>query len=315
MRYRPLGESGLMVSVVGLGCNNIGRPQTRTATLEGSRAVVHAAIDAGITLFDTSDGYGRPRGIGEELLGTCLAGRRDDVIIATKFGWEVGGANGADWGARGSRRYIRRAIETSLRRLGTDWIDLYMYHRPDGLTPIEETLSALTELVTAGLVRYVGSSNMAAWQVVEADCIARSAGTVRFVSAENEYSLLDRDAERELLPACAKYGVGVLPYFPLANGLLTGKYSRAAAPPAGTRIGDIKPSAHTHADWDRIEALTKYAEDRGVTLLDVAIGGLAAQPAVGSVIAGATSPEQIRANVAAGDWVPSADDVAALNAL
>ena len=312
MRYRTLGESGLMVSVVGLGCNNLGRDRTRTKDLGGSRAVVYAAIDAGITLFDTADSYGSPRGASEDLLGQSLAGRRDEVVVATKFGANVDGANGPDWGARGSRRYIRRAVESSLRRLRTDWIDLYQYHTPDGVTPIEETLAALAELVGAGLVRYVGSSNLAAWQVVEAEYTARSAGTVRFVSAQNHYSLLHQEPERELLPACERYRVGVLPYFPLANGLLTGKYARAVEPPAGTRIGDQKPGAHAAADWDRIEALSQYAADRGLGLIEVAVGGLTAQPAVSSVICGATSPEQVAANAAAGDWEPTATDLAAL---
>jgi aryl-alcohol dehydrogenase-like predicted oxidoreductase len=312
MRYRTVGESGLMVSVVGLGCNNLGRDRTRTKDLAGSRALVDAAIEAGVTLFDVADSYGRPRGAAEDLLGQCLAGRRDDVVVATKFGANVDGANGADWGARGSRRYVKRAVEASLRRLRTDWIDLYQYHTPDGVTPIEETLAALDELVAAGTVRYAGSSNLPAWQVVEAEYTARSAGTVRFVSAQNGYSLLDRGAEKELLPACERYGVGVLPYFPLANGLLTGKYSRQVPPPAGTRIGDASSPIHANADWDRIEALSGYAAERGVGLLEVAIGGLAAQPAVASVIAGATSPEQVAANAAAGEWEPDAADLAAL---
>jgi len=312
MRYRPLGGSGLMVSVVGLGCNNLGRDQTRTKDLGGSRDVVEAALDAGITLFDTADSYGNPRGASEELLGQCVAGRRDEVVLATKFGADLGGAIGPDWGARGSRRYVRRAVEASLRRLRTEWIDLYQYHTPDGITPVEETLAALDELVTAGLVRYVGSSNLAAWQVVEAEYTARSAGTVRFVSAQNRYSLLERDAERELLPACERYGVGVLPFFPLANGLLTGKYSREAEPPLGTRIGDQKRWLHPAADWDRVEALCGFAAERGIGLLEVAIGGLAAQPAVSSVIAGATSPAQVAANATAGGWEPSVADLAAL---
>jgi aryl-alcohol dehydrogenase-like predicted oxidoreductase len=312
MRYRTLGESGLMVSVVGLGCNNIGRPGTRTSGLEGTRAVVDAAIAAGVTLFDTADSYGRPRGLSEDLLGQSLAGRRDQVVLATKFGSDLGGANGPDWGARGSRRYVRRAVEASLRRLRTDWIDLYQYHMPDGLTPVGETLAALDELITAGLVRYAGSSKLAAWQVVEAEYVARSAGTVRFVSAQNHYSLLHQDAERELLPACERYGVGMLPYFPLANGLLTGKYARDTEPPAGTRLGNHGSSVHRAADWDRIEALSGYAAERGISMLDVAVGGLAAQPAVSSVIAGATSPEQVAANAAAGDWEPDLADLAAL---
>lgn len=313
MRFRPLGDSGLMVSVVGLGCNNLGRAGTRTESVEGTQAVVDAAIDAGVTLFDVADTYGSQPGRSEELLGQALGARRADVVIATKFGMDTRGANGPDWGARGSRRYIRRAVQASLRRLGTDYIDLYQYHRPDGITPVAETLAALDELVREGTVRYVGSSNFAAWQVVEADFIARSTGGARFVSAQNYYNLLHTDPETELAPACESYGVGILPFFPLASGLLTGKFRRDQPPAAGTRIGDLRPAMHAEADWDTIEALTSYGEERGLSLLDVAIGGLAARPAVSSVIAGATSPDQIRGNVRAGQWEPSAADLAALD--
>jgi 1-deoxyxylulose-5-phosphate synthase len=309
MRYRPLGESGLMVSVVGLGCNNFGRWVDR----DGTRAVAHAALDAGITLFDTADSYGH--GSSEELLGEVLQGHRDDVVLATKFGNDMAGANGADWGARGSRRYIRRAVEASLRRLRTDHIDLYQYHQPDGVTPIEETLAALDELVAQGKVRYIGSSNFAAWEVVQAEHLARAAGGSRFVGAQNNYNLLEREAEAELTPACLAHGVGILPYFPLANGLLTGKYRRDEAPPVGTRLGDRKPRLHADAPWDVIEGLQKYGAERGVSLLHVAIGGLAAQPAVASVIAGATKPDQVHANAQAGLWEPTADDLAALDAV
>jgi aryl-alcohol dehydrogenase-like predicted oxidoreductase len=309
MRYRQLGDSGLAVSVVGLGCNNFGR----WVDVDGTRAVVAAALEVGITLLDTADSYGRGRS--EDLLGQVLQGRRDAVVLATKFGMDMAGANGPDWGARGSRRYIRRAVEASLRRLRTDYIDLYQYHEPDGVTPVEETLAALDELVAAGKVRYAGSSNFAAWQVVQAEHQARSAGTVRFVGAQNNYNLLERQAEVELTPACLACGVGILPYFPLANGLLTGKYRRHETPPSGTRLGDRKPRLHADAPWDVIEGLQKLAEQRGISLLDVAIGGLAAQPAVGSVIAGATTPEQVRANAAAGLWEPTEDDLAALDAI
>jgi len=309
MRYRQLGDSGLTVSVVGLGCNNFGR----VLDLDGTRAVVGAALDTGITLLDTADTYGLGRS--EELLGEVLHGRRDDVVLATKFGMDMSGANGPDWGARGSRRYIRRAIEASLLRLRTDYVDLYQYHTPDGITPIEETLAALDELVAEGKVRYVGSSNLAAWQVVQAEYVARSTGTARFVGAQNNYNLLEREAEAELTPACLAHGVGILPYFPLANGLLTGKYRRDVPPPAGTRLGDRKPGLYAEAPWDVIEALQKFAEERGISLLHVAIGGLAAQPAVASVIAGATRPEQVRANVEAGLWEPTDDDLAVLDAI
>jgi len=223
------------------------------------------------------------------------------------------GGNGQEWGVRGSRRYLRRSVEASLRGLGIDHLDLYQYHEPDGVTPVEETLAALDELVTAGLVRYAGSSNFAGWQVAQADHAAAERGVERFVSAQNEYSLLDRRVEAELVPACLAYGVGLLPFFPLANGLLTGKYARDVPPPAGTRLGDRKPDLHASAPWDVLERLAAYAADRGMEMIDVAIGGLAAQPAVASVIAGATSPEQVRANARAGDWQPSPEDLAELN--
>jgi aryl-alcohol dehydrogenase-like predicted oxidoreductase len=307
MRYRQLGDSGLTVSVVGLGCNNFGR----LLGAEQTKAVLNAAIDAGVTLLDTADIYGL--GVSEELIGRALGKRRDDVVLATKFGMDMAGKNGPDWGTRGSRRYIRRAVEASLRRLGTDHIDLYQYHRPDGVTPIEETLAALNELVDEGKVRYIGSSNLAAWQVVEAEFTARASGLTRFISAQNEYSLLDRRVEAELAPACAATGVGILPFFPLANGLLTGKFQRDQPPAAGTRIGDRRRELHANAPWDVIGAMGKFADERGIRLLDVGIGGLAAQPAVGSVIAGATSPEQVRANVAAGSWLPTPADLDALN--
>jgi aryl-alcohol dehydrogenase-like predicted oxidoreductase len=306
VRYRPLGDSGLMVSVVGLGCNNFGR----RLDLRRTRAVIDAAIDAGVTLLDTADIYGGQGG-SEELIGQVLEGRRDDVVLATKFGMDMHGANGRDFGARGSRRYVRRAVEASLRRLRTDHIDLYQYHEPDGVTPIAETLAAMHELVVEGKVRYIGGSNMAAWQVVDAEWTARDRGTTRLISAQNEYSLLRREAEDELLPACARFGIGVLPYFPLASGLLTGKVGRDRPPAEGTRLAGTEVAA---ADLDRIERLAAYATERGRSLLEVAIGGLAAQPAVASVIAGATSPEQVRANAAAGEWQPSADDLAALAA-
>jgi aryl-alcohol dehydrogenase-like predicted oxidoreductase len=307
MRYRPLGGSGLVVSVVGLGGNNFGR----RLDVDGTRAVVDAAFDAGINLIDTADIYGG-RGASESLLGEALAGRRDEVVLATKFGMDMGGSNGPDWGARGSRRYVRLAVEASLRRLRTDWIDLYQYHAPDGVTPIEETVAALDELVQEGKVRYTGSSNLAAWQVADADSYARHGGVTRFVSAQNGYSLLDRTVERELTPACVEHEVGILPYFPLANGLLTGKYRRGEAAPEGTRMADRLDSVRDRT-FDRVEALEAYARDRGITLLDVAISGLAAQPAVASVIAGATKPEQVAGNAAAGEWEPSPEDLAALD--
>ena len=310
MEYRQLGDSGLTVSTVGLGCNNFGR------RLDAARtdAVVNAAVDAGITLFDTADVYHGEHGFSEELLGKALGDRRDEVVIATKFGGDMHGANGPDWGVRGSRRYIRKAVESSLQRLGTDWIDLYQLHVPDPVTPIEETLAALTELVAEGKVRYIGSSQFAAWQVVDADWAARTAGLEHFVSAQNRYSLLDREAEDELAPACEHLGLGILPFFPLSSGLLTGKYKRGETPPDGTRLA-TQPDRLTNADFDKIEALETFAAERDLSLIDVAIGGLAAQPAVASVIAGATTPEQIAQNVAAGRWDPTAADLAALDDL
>jgi aryl-alcohol dehydrogenase-like predicted oxidoreductase len=310
--YRRLGDSGLVVSVVGLGCNNFGRKLGAADT----RAVVDAALDAGITLFDTADVYGDEPGRSEEFLGAALAGRRDEAIVATKFGNDARGANGTDWGARGSRRYVTRAVEASLRRLGTDYIDLYQLHNPDPGTPIEETLSALDDLVRAGKVRYLGNSNFAAWQVADAAWTAQAGNLTPFVSAQNEYSLLRREVEAELVPACERFGLGILPYFPLASGLLTGKYRRGQEAPAGTRMaGERYRQRFASAPWDVIEALEKYAAERGRSLLDVAIGGLAAQPAVASVIAGATTPEQVRANVAAGAWQPSEADLSTLDSI
>jgi aryl-alcohol dehydrogenase-like predicted oxidoreductase len=301
MRYRPLGRSGLLVSVVGLGCNNFGG----RLDLEAARAVVDAALDAGVTLLDTADVYGGPGG-SETILGQLLEGRRDEVVLATKFGMSMGEESERE--LRGSRRYIRRAVEASLQRLRTDYIDLYQYHRPDGTTPVAETLEALSELVTEGKVRYVGCSNFAAWQLIDAEWISQSGGLRRFISAQNEYSLLERGAEAELLPACERHGIGVLPYFPLANGLLTGKYRRGEPAPAGTRLA-ARAQVLDHADFDRIDALEAFAAAAGRSLLELAIGGLAAQPAVASVIAGATTADQVRANVAAGAWIPDAGEL------
>jgi aryl-alcohol dehydrogenase-like predicted oxidoreductase len=310
MRYRHLGDSGLVVSVVGVGCNAFG------ARIDAQRAteVVHAALDAGVNLFDTADIYGNPQGSSEELLGAALGDRRADVIVATKFGMDMNGANGPDWGARGARRYIHRAVEASLRRLNTDYIDLYQIHAPDPGTPIEETLNALDDLVRVGKVRYLGNSNFTGWQVADAAWTARTGNLTPFISAQNEYSLLNRDVERELTPACERFGLGLLPYFPLASGLLTGKYRRGEAAPAGTRLSADRYTERLRgARWDTIEKLEAYATSRGRTMLDVAIGGLAAQPRVASVIAGATSAEQVRANVAAGAWEPTPADLAELD--
>lgn len=310
MEYRQLGDSGLTVSVVGLGCNNFGG----RIDAEQADAVVTAALDAGITLFDTADVYRGDRGSSEEILGKALGDRRDDVVIATKFGGDMKGDNGPDWGVRGSRRYIRKAVESSLSRLGTDWIDLYQLHTPDPVTPIEETLAALSELLAEGKIRYIGSSQFAGWQVVDADWAARTAGVEHFISAQNRYNLLEREAEDELIPACEHLGIGVLPFFPLAAGLLTGKYKRDQEAPEGTRLAKM-PERLARADFDKIEALETFAAERDLTLLDVAIGGLAAQPAVASVIAGATKPEQIAQNVTAGLWEPTVEDLAILDEL
>src|SRR4051794_3494634 len=307
MAYRRLGGSGLVVSVAGLGCNNFGM----RIDLDATRAVVGAALDEGVTLIDTSDSYGSS----EEMLGEVLEGRRDDVVLATKFGSSVRGANGADWGARGSRRYIRKAVERSLRRLRTDWIDLYQIHRPDPLTPVEETLSALTDLVREGKVRYIGSSNFTGWQVADAAWVARHGGYERFVSAQNNYNLIEREVEAELVPACRHFDVGVLPYFPLASGMLTGKYHRGQEPGDDTRMKVWGMAGQlTDERFDAVDKLSAFAAERSVSLLDVALGGLAAMPAVASVIAGATSPEQVRANVSATAWQPDAGDLDALRA-
>ncbi|MCW2670240.1 MAG: aldo/keto reductase [Frankiales bacterium] len=306
MEYRRLGTSGLSVSVIGLGTNNFGMKLDD----EGCRDVLDAALEEGITLIDTSDSYGQS----EARLGALLKGRRDDVVLATKFGSDVtrlGNDNGQDWGARGSRRYVRRAVEASLTRLQTDWIDLYQLHRPDPATPIEETLSVLDDLVHEGKVRYIGHSNFNGFETAHAEWVARTRGFERFISAQNEYSLLKTKVETELVPALEEYGLGLLPFFPLASGLLTGKYKRGEDLPDGSRLQAWGMTV-SDRDFDKVERLTAFAQARGISLLDVAIGGLAARPTVASVIAGATSAEQVRANVAAGAWVPSAEDAAAL---
>jgi aryl-alcohol dehydrogenase-like predicted oxidoreductase len=306
MRYRPLGDSGLVVSVVGLGCNNFG---WRT-NLNRSRAVVESALEQGVTFFDTADVYGDS----EDFLGRILKGRRDDVVIATKFGSDLHGALGEDYGARAARRYVRLAVERSLTRLRTEWIDLYQLHRTDEATPIDETLSVLTDLMHEGKIRYIGSSNLAGWQITDADWTARTRNLERFISAQARYNLLDRRAETEVIPAAAHSGIGIIPYYPLASGLLTGKYRRGEPPPDGSRLQG-RTQELTEERFDRIEAIERYAEERGLSLLDVAIGGLAALPSVASVIAGATTPDQVRRNVAAGTWVPEASDLEALDAL
>ena len=305
MRTRRLGADGPEVTVVGLGCNNFGG----RVDLEGTRVVVDASLDAGINFFDTADIYGNGGG-SEELLGRVLEGRRDRVLLATKFGGDMGDGTTA----RGSRTYVRKAIDASLKRLRMEYVDLYQYHRPDGVTPYDETFGALSELVNEGKVRYAGHSNMQARDVEEVDSLARERGFPRPVSAQNQYSLLRREAEDELLPTCDRLGIGVLPYFPLASGLLTGKYRRGEPRPEGTRLSG-RDEVFTDETFGRIEALERFAQERGVTLLEVAIGGLLGQLAVVSVIAGATKPEQVRANVAAGEWDPTPEDIQALNGI
>ncbi len=312
MELRHLGESGLVVSAVGLGCNNLGRPGTAAESLAGSRALIAAAVDAGINLFDVADVYGAPRGRSEELLGQALSGRRDNAVIATKFGVDMQGANGPDFGARGSRRYVKRAVEASLRRLGTDWIDLYQLHRADPNTPLEETLGALDDLVREGLIRYAGVCNLAGWQVADAVWLARTNRQAGVIAAENHYSLLEREAERDIIPACERFGLGMLPYFPLANGLLTGKYHRDEDPPSNARLAG-RTRLLADAPWDRIEKLRAFAEERGIAMATVAIGWLLAQKTVGSVIAGATTPDQVVVNASAPQWHPTADDLVALD--
>mgnify|MGYP000707559379 FL=1 len=314
MRHTRLGRSGLTVSVVGLGCNNLGRPGTATLEQAGTDAVVHAALDAGITFFDVADVYGAEPGLSEERLGRALGARRDEGGIGTKFGMDMGGVAGDDGGARGSRRYIVRAVEDSLRRLGTDWIDLYQFHTPDPATPIEETLRALDDLVRAGKVRYVGHSNRAGWQIAQAEYVARELGVERFVSAQNHYNLLDRRAELEVVPAAAEFGLGVLPYFPLANGLLTGKYSQGDAP-EGSRLSHVRQHMVADADLEQLAAFGRFARERGITEVQAAIGWLAAQGPVSSVIAGATRAAQVVENAAAADWLATAEDLAELDAL
>jgi aryl-alcohol dehydrogenase-like predicted oxidoreductase len=306
--YRSLGASGLTVSVVGLGGNNFGFGAGLDAAQ--TRDVVDAALEEGVTFFDTADIYGRS----EEFLGEALKGRRSEVVLATKFGSDMHGANGPAWVERASRRYIREAVHHSLRELRTDWIDLYQLHYPCRRVPVAETLSTLDDLVHEGLVRYIGCSNFESWEVVEAAWTARAGSLEPFVSAQHEYSLANRRVEAGIVPVCKRYGLGLLPYYPLANGLLTGKYRRGQPVPPGTRLADPEMKSWLSDDrLELVETLQVYARKRSISLLEVAIGGLAAQPTVGSVIAGATSPDQVRANARAASWIPTPEDLVELD--
>jgi aryl-alcohol dehydrogenase-like predicted oxidoreductase len=310
MEFRNLGHSGLRVSLAGLGCNNFGR----RCDAKQTDAIVSKALEIGVTLFDTADVYG-PRGVSEEYLGAALAARRHDAVIATKFAMPMG--EGPYWSG-GSRRYICAAVEASLRRLRTDYVDLYQMHRPDPDTPIDETMRALDDLLRAGKVRYIGCSNFTASQVVEAQWSARHDHLSPFVSAQNLYNLLDRRIERELVPVCGKYGLGLLPYFPLASGFLTGKYQQGRTPPAGTRLALMAPMAErvlSEANFATLGKLESFAASRGRNMIELALGWLATQPFVSSVIAGATSSEQLEENVRAVDWRLTADEMAEVNRL
>jgi 1-deoxyxylulose-5-phosphate synthase len=309
---RRVGASGLLVSPVGLGCNNFGRTGTKTEDLDGTRAVLDAAIDAGVTFLDTADVYGKEPGLSETLMGQALKGRRDEVVLATKFGHATLAASGVG-GSKGSRTYVIRAVEASLRRLQTDWIDLYQLHTPDPETPIEETLDALGDLVRAGKVRYIGHSNFSGWQIAEAHFTGLMRHSIPFVSSQNQYSLLARAAERNVLRAVRRYGLGFFPFFPLHNGLLTGKFTRDAAP-ADSRIMRQRPHVYTDAPWDALDAYRAFCDERGITMLEATFGWLLSRPEVSSVIAGATSPSQVHANAqAASAWTPTADDLAAID--
>ncbi len=310
MEHRALGKSGLQVSIVGLGCNNFGMRVDAAQT----RAVVQRALEEGVTLFDTADIYGG-RGKSEEMLGQALGERRKDAIVASKFGMPMGDG---PYMRGGSRRYVMDAVEASLRRLGTDYIDLYQIHQPDPATPQEETLEALDSLVHAGKVRYIGCSNFAGWQLADAAWISRERGLASYISAQNLYNLLDRRVERELAPACEHYGVGILPYFPLASGFLTGKYRRGAEPPQGTRLALMRSMADrvlTAGNFATLERLEEFARSHGHSMVELATSWLAAQRQVSSVISGATSPEQVSENVKAAGWKLSADELAEVDKL
>ena len=312
--HRRVGRSGLLVSAVGLGCNNFGRPGTNTQTLPGTIEVLDAAIDAGITFLDTADMYGGEPGQSETLMGEALQGRRDRVVLATKFGHPGRDMGYARTEAKASRSYVRVAVEHSLRRLRTDWIDLYQLHVPDAATPIGETISVLDDLVREGKIRYYGHSNLAGWQIAEADYSASGPG-LRFVSAQNHYSLLARAAEREVLPAVERFGLGFFPFFPLHNGLLTGKFSREGGP-EGSRIMMQRRHVWQNAPWDELERFQEFCDERDITMLEATFGWLLSRPALSSVIAGATSAAQLQANAAAATaWTPTQADLDVIDSL
>ena len=310
MQQRNLGPSGLQVSLVGLGCNNFGA----RCDLEATRRVAYRALDLGITLFDTADIYGN-RGGSEDLLGQVLGARRKDIVLASKFGLPMDDVPNK---ARGSRRYIIQAVEDSLRRLRTDWIDLYQLHTPDPRTPIDETLRAMDDLIRQGKVRYIGASNLAAWQVVQAQWASNDLGLNRFISSQDEYSLVVRKPEKELIPALAEYKLGLLPYFPLAGGLLTGKYARNSAMPEDSRLTTTQRMADrfiTDKNWEIVERLGDFAAAHGRSMLELAFSWLAAKPVVSSIIAGATRPEQLDANVQAVNWALTDEDLAEIDSI
>ena len=311
MEYRNLGRTGLQVPIAGLGCNNFGMRMDQ----EQTTIVVDKCLELGVNFFDTADVYGG-RGKSEEFLGKALKGRRQEALIATKCASAMG--DGSMWSGA-SRRYVINACHASLRRLDTDYIDLYQIHFPDAKTPAEETMGALEDLVRAGDVRYIGCSNYSSWQLVEAQWAARSVHGPEFASAQNQYSLVNRDIEKDLLPACVKYGVSMLPFFPLASGLLTGKYRRGEPPPEGTRFASGPPALsgrfQTDHAWDVFQRVDEWAEHHGRTILEVALAWLAAQPRVDCVIAGATKPEQVEANVKALEWKMTPDEAAEVSKL
>ncbi len=310
--YRTIGRSGLAVSPLAIGTAAFGKANRIAGGQAGVDAIVHRSLESGLNFFDTADVYGDAPGASESLLGAALRGRRDEAVISTKFGSDLRGANGPDWGRRGSRRYIRIAVEASLRRLQTDWIDLYQIHSPDPVTPIEETLSVLDDLVREGKIRYAGHSNFAGWQITDAEHLARRDGRIPFISAQNEYNLLLRQPEKEILPATRSYGLGFLAYFPLQNGLLTGKYRRDFAPPEG-KVTRFKAHLLRDAPWEALERFGAFAAERGISQVHLAYGWLLAQPGVTSLVTGVTDTDQLAANVAALDWTPTREELRELS--